>query len=170
MAFQFNFGSPTPTSDVPATTHSAGLPCTELFFSSHIPKLHLQPTRIHPSLLIHNPLLSTIHYNTPGHKDIEPGVYEGGLALWEAAIDLVAFLEKTENIEKYIKRKRIIELGCGAGIPGIYAIENGAQCVDFQDYVMTIYLQRAEAECYIIECASARNDDDAKFVTKYDTV
>jgi len=138
MSFHFNFGSPSPDVSsiaVPASQTQQPIPCSELHFSSHLPKLHIQPTRIHPALLINNPFITTIHYNTPGHKDIEKGVYEGGLALWEAAIDLVAFIEKNENTEKYIKRKRIMELGCGAGIPGIYAIEGGATSVDFQDYV-----------------------------------
>lgn len=31
---------------------------------------------------------------------------------------------------------RVLELGCGAGLPGIVALLHGA-CVDFQDYVST---------------------------------
>ncbi|XP_065912852.1 histidine protein methyltransferase 1 homolog isoform X2 [Dysidea avara] len=41
--------------------------------------------------------------------DLVPGVYEGGLKIWE-------------------------ELGCGAGLPGIFAALHGAEHATFQDY------------------------------------
>ncbi len=65
------------------------------------------------------------------HSDLIPGVYEGGLKLWECAIDLVHFLSKS-NID--FSGMRILELGCGTGLPGIYSAIRGAKDVHFQDY------------------------------------
>jgi hypothetical protein len=56
------------------------------------------------------------------NSDLVPGVYEGGLKLWEGSIDLVKALEKesqTGNLS--FSGKRVLELGCGHALPGIYA-------------------------------------------------
>jgi predicted nicotinamide N-methyase len=34
--------------------------------------------------------------------------------------------------------KTVLDLGCGAGVLGIFALLNGAQRVDFQDYVSNL--------------------------------
>ncbi|CAG9317606.1 unnamed protein product [Blepharisma stoltei] len=60
-------------------------------------------------------------------SDIIPGHYEGGLRLWECALDLTNYLK---NIEI---KGRVLELGCGHGLPGIYCLSRGAEVV-FQDY------------------------------------
>ncbi|XP_018336428.1 histidine protein methyltransferase 1 homolog isoform X1 [Agrilus planipennis] len=64
------------------------------------------------------------------HSDLLSGVYEGGLKVWECTFDLVNFL-----IEKDINfmSKKVLDLGCGVGIVGIWAILKGATVV-FQDY------------------------------------
>ncbi|XP_076360774.1 histidine protein methyltransferase 1 homolog isoform X2 [Tachypleus tridentatus] len=64
------------------------------------------------------------------HSDLVSGVYEGGLKVWECALDLVEFLS-TENILE--NGMKILELGCGAGLPGIFAFLKGAT-VHFQDF------------------------------------
>ncbi|XP_031573617.1 histidine protein methyltransferase 1 homolog [Actinia tenebrosa] len=64
------------------------------------------------------------------NKDLVPDLYEGGLKIWECAVDLVEFLEQKEV---KFEDKRVLELGCGAGLPGIFGLMKGA-CVDFQDY------------------------------------
>lgn len=68
------------------------------------------------------------------NTDLIPSSYEGGLKIWECSIDLVNYLHKL-SLEKKVdfKDKNVLELGCGAGLPGIYAFLNGAN-VHFQDY------------------------------------
>lgn len=63
-------------------------------------------------------------------SDLLPGKYEGGLKVWEGAIDLCNYIA---SINLDFKNKKVFELGCGAGIPGIYALKNGA-VVHFQDF------------------------------------
>ncbi|TNV72927.1 hypothetical protein FGO68_gene11241 [Halteria grandinella] len=65
-------------------------------------------------------------------SDLVPGVYEGGLKLWECSIDLARYI--VNNREAFIG-KRVLELGCGQGIPGIATLKYGqAAQVVFQDY------------------------------------
>ena len=67
---------------------------------------------------------------TKNSSDLIPSIYEGGLKIWECSLDLVGYL-----IERRIEfeGKRVLEIGCGAGLPGIFAVLKGAK-VDFQDY------------------------------------
>uniref|UniRef100_A0A023GKN9 protein-histidine N-methyltransferase n=1 Tax=Amblyomma triste TaxID=251400 RepID=A0A023GKN9_AMBTT len=62
--------------------------------------------------------------------DIVPSVYEGGMKVWECSIDLAEYMENNLNIDDETK---VLELGCGAGLPGLLACLKGAS-VDFQDY------------------------------------
>ncbi|KAF9292644.1 Histidine protein methyltransferase 1 [Mortierella alpina] len=67
-----------------------------------------------------------------GTSDLVKGVYEGGLKTWECALDLVAYLaEQQENFDG----KRVLELGCGSALPGIYVLtQSDSVEVDLQDY------------------------------------
>ena len=69
------------------------------------------------------------------NSDLIPSVYEGGMKIWECSVDLIQFLHKivAEQGELVMAGKKVLELGCGAGLPGIYALLNGAT-VHFQDY------------------------------------
>ncbi len=53
-------------------------------------------------------------------SDLTPGVYEGGLKLWEGSMDLVEFLVKHQVP---LSGMRVMELGCGHALPGIYAAQ-----------------------------------------------
>lgn len=64
------------------------------------------------------------------HTDLIPGKYEGGLKIWECSIDLATYLVENSSI---IKGYTVLELGCGAGLPGIVAYLHGAS-VTFQDF------------------------------------
>ncbi|PKA50938.1 hypothetical protein AXF42_Ash007594 [Apostasia shenzhenica] len=69
------------------------------------------------------------------NSDLEPGKYEGGLKLWEGSIDLVkTLLTEIRNGQLTFKSKRILELGCGHALPGIFARLEGATTVHFQDF------------------------------------
>ena len=56
----------------------------------------------------------------------------GGFKLWECAIDLAAHLRHLQQSGKFqLTGKRVMELGCGHGLPGIVALLAGAE-VHFQ--------------------------------------
>ena len=69
----------------------------------------------------------------------------GGFKLWECAVDLASFLSnewqigmrlglgpmKGPTMGRTLAGKRVLELGCGHGLPGIVALINGAE-VHFQ--------------------------------------
>ncbi|KAJ2948992.1 hypothetical protein O0L34_g5931 [Tuta absoluta] len=65
------------------------------------------------------------------HSDLVPGKYEGGLKIWECTYDLVEYLSGQRQLS--LKNMKVLDLGCGAGILGIYALIEGAS-VTFQDY------------------------------------
>lgn len=65
------------------------------------------------------------------HSDLLPGVYEGGLKVWECAFDLLEYLVES-GME--FSGSRVLDLGCGNGLLGIFALLNGAEEVHFQDY------------------------------------
>ncbi|XP_026165319.1 histidine protein methyltransferase 1 homolog [Mastacembelus armatus] len=71
-------------------------------------------------------------------SDLISGVYEGGLKVWECTYDLLELLEK--NGETF-GGKRVLDLGCGAGLLGILAVKRGARQVHFQDYNSTVIEQ-----------------------------
>ncbi|CAI0453196.1 unnamed protein product [Linum tenue] len=68
-------------------------------------------------------------------SDLVAGVYEGGLKLWEGSLDLVkAIRSEIHKGELSFRGKKVLELGCGHGLPGIFACLEGAAAVHFQDF------------------------------------
>ena len=71
--------------------------------------------------------------DTPlGDSDLVSGVYEGGLKVWDCSFDLVDFVYARRD-EMFVG-KRVIELGCGQGLPGVMALRVGAAKVAFADF------------------------------------
>ncbi|KAH6778180.1 putative methyltransferase family protein [Perilla frutescens var. hirtella] len=69
------------------------------------------------------------------NSDLVPGKYEGGLKLWEGSLDLIAALSsEMQNGRLSFTGKRVLELGCGHGLPGIFACLKAAAAVHFQDF------------------------------------
>lgn len=68
----------------------------------------------------------------PLETDLVPGIYEGGLKVWECSVDLVNFLMSCDD--GMSMQGRVLELGCGIGLPGIFAADLGAESVTFQDF------------------------------------
>ncbi|GIL79487.1 hypothetical protein Vretimale_18370 [Volvox reticuliferus] len=77
-------------------------------------------------------------------SDLVPGKYEGGFKLWECSLDLcTTLLDRYKvvpdrvltdpELTTELNGKRVLELGCGHGLPGILALMSGAE-VHFQDY------------------------------------
>uniref|UniRef100_A0A0N4ZNW1 protein-histidine N-methyltransferase n=1 Tax=Parastrongyloides trichosuri TaxID=131310 RepID=A0A0N4ZNW1_PARTI len=66
-------------------------------------------------------------------SDLVPNVYEGGFKVWECSLDICSYLIKYSSTINF-KNKRVLELGCGAGLPGIIASLLGATKICFQDF------------------------------------
>ena len=60
-----------------------------------------------------------------------PNVYEGGCELWESTVDLLNFLSRNR---KLMENQTVLDLGCGSGLLGIFALQIGAEKVIFQDF------------------------------------
>ena len=56
--------------------------------------------------------------------DLVPGQYEGGLKIWECSEDLVSYLSL--STAEVLRGKKVLELGCGAGLPGLLAFKHRA--------------------------------------------
>ncbi|NXP08393.1 MET18 methyltransferase, partial [Thinocorus orbignyianus] len=69
------------------------------------------------------------------HSDLIPGVYEGGLKIWECTFDLLDYFSEAEI---QFANKTVLDLGCGAGLLGIVALKGDAGQVHFQDYNSTV--------------------------------
>eukprot|EP01026_Neomeris_dumetosa_P083519 TRINITY_DN97194_c0_g1_i1.p1 TRINITY_DN97194_c0_g1~~TRINITY_DN97194_c0_g1_i1.p1 ORF type:complete len:306 (-),score=38.64 TRINITY_DN97194_c0_g1_i1:188-1105(-) len=77
------------------------------------------------------------------NMDVVKGKYEGGFKLWEGAVDLANYLIEFWKLSNNsqgalvqgadLQQSKVLELGCGQGIPGIIAGLCGAE-VHFQDY------------------------------------
>ncbi len=70
---------------------------------------------------------SSSSYSLASH-DLVKGKYEGGLKLWECAIDLTEYLVRERVVEEMVSKSsktkpfRVLELGCGHGVPGIASL------------------------------------------------
>ncbi|XP_045498482.1 histidine protein methyltransferase 1 homolog isoform X1 [Colias croceus] len=81
-------------------------------------------------LQINNGTDNAVELAEKEHSDLITGKYEGGLKIWECTYDLIEYLEEN-NI--CLENKKVVDLGCGSGILGIYAFQKHAS-VTFQDY------------------------------------
>lgn len=118
---------------------------------------------------------SVVKSAAASHSDLLPAVYEGGLTVWECGCDLAEFISG-EGMD--IKGKSVIELGCGAGLPGICAMKCGAEKVYFQDYnsevisyftIPNVQLNKTTCQCRFFSGdwgefqKYARNQPDMRF-------
>lgn len=70
--------------------------------------------------------------------DVIPNEYEGGATIWECTKDLLNYLANERDI---LKNKTVLDLGCGLGLLGVFALIYGeASTVDFQDYNTNVIL------------------------------
>jgi 2-polyprenyl-3-methyl-5-hydroxy-6-metoxy-1,4-benzoquinol methylase len=68
------------------------------------------------------------------NTDLIPAVYEGGLKIWECTKDLADYLTADDGVAENLEDKRVLDLGCGAGILGLVCLKQKAAHVEFQDY------------------------------------
>lgn len=93
-------------------------------------------------------------------NDLVPGVYEGGLKVWESSMDLVQYMhndDKNDNAAGVLsmlpteriptdRPLRFLELGCGHGVPSCYLLRHVARLgllqktqfwlTDYNDFVI----------------------------------
>ncbi|PON55672.1 S-adenosyl-L-methionine-dependent methyltransferase [Parasponia andersonii] len=111
-------------------------PCVEVTFSEASPsvKYTLEPVNLDGLTLLKG-RVSTREVFALSNSDLVPGKYEGGLKLWEGSLDLVKALRSEVGNERLaFTGKRVLELGCGHGLPGIFACLEGAAAIHFQDF------------------------------------
>ncbi|XP_048213740.1 histidine protein methyltransferase 1 homolog [Perognathus longimembris pacificus] len=93
---------------------------------------HFKMSVVKNSLLKGNfPGENMVSTSLSSHSDLIPGVYEGGLKIWECTFDLLAHLTKAKI---NFAGKKVLDLGCGSGLLGIFAFKVGAKEIHFQDY------------------------------------
>uniref|UniRef100_A0A0E0M0B2 protein-histidine N-methyltransferase n=1 Tax=Oryza punctata TaxID=4537 RepID=A0A0E0M0B2_ORYPU len=112
-------------------------PAVEVLLSEESPVVagELEPVVIDDYLSIYKGRASTSDVFGVKNSDLVPGKYEGGLKLWEGSLDLVKTLDSDIKEDRLlVEGKRVLELGCGHGLPGIYAGLKGAGLVHFQDF------------------------------------
>lgn len=100
-------------------------------------------------------------------SDLIPGKYEGGFKLWECALDLCSFLCKEFRIKslgegKPLQGKRVLELGCGHGLPGVLCLLAGAE-VHFQDYNHEVITCLTMANVHVNSQQYLKNSPSVRF-------
>ncbi|KAJ1360961.1 hypothetical protein KIN20_020097 [Parelaphostrongylus tenuis] len=68
-------------------------------------------------------------------------VYEGGFKVWECCYDLCKLIHSESSL---IRGRRVLELGCGAGLPAILCALRGAAHItlhDYNEYVIRCFTQ-----------------------------
>ncbi|KAK7148438.1 hypothetical protein R3I93_012692 [Phoxinus phoxinus] len=91
-------------------------------------------------------------------SDLITGVYEGGLKIWECTYDLLQYIDDEGET---FTGKRVLDLGCGAGLLGILALKRGAIKVDFQDYNSTVIEQLTVPNVFL-NCEDDDDDDETE--------
>nr|XP_043639689.1 histidine protein methyltransferase 1 homolog [Erigeron canadensis] len=66
--------------------------------------------------------------------DLMPSKSDGSSKSWDSSFDLTNVLkQEIRDAQLSFRGKRVLELGCGYGLPGIFACLKGASVVHFQD-------------------------------------
>ncbi|CAL5088691.1 unnamed protein product [Urochloa decumbens] len=131
FGFGFGFGFDSGAPSVPPP------PAVEVQLSEESPvaAASLDPVVVDDSLTIYKGRVSTSDVFGVKDSDLVPGKYEGGLKLWEGSLDLMKALNyDIKEGRLLLEGKRVLELGCGHGLPGIFAGLKSAGLIHFQDF------------------------------------
>ena len=122
----------------------------------------------HPSvsyIQVHEPaekLAKTLKDAKLRTSDLIAGKYEGGMTLWECSVDLMAHMSGER-----VRGKRVVELGCGFGLPGLLAHQLGARSVHFQDYNASVINSVTAPSC-VLQSYGGDGSDFHAFMTSYE--
>jgi len=132
-----NLDTSTPTlKKVPYNPSNPALPIPQYAIyasgNSEVPKKHGQSAKMDFISLL-NPELPIlgIKDENEDETDIVTGKYEGGMVIWECSIDLI------EKLPKLVRPdiKRVLELGCGQGLPAVSLSQKfDLEVLTMQDY------------------------------------
>jgi len=148
--FQFNFFEASECKQAPLTEPSSEQIAYEVLASDGLKELQgASKVQITPDIELVKGTISSEEAATLlgvtelKESDLVPSVYEGGFKLWEGAVDLSQFLCQQHQLDAAalkdprstnpLQGKKVLELGCGHGLPGIISLLAGAH-VHFQDY------------------------------------
>ena len=96
-------------------------------------------------------------------SDLVKGKYEGGAKLWEGAMDLTRFLLEDAASVVRLENARVLELGCGHGLPGLACAMRGAREVVLADYnpdvLETLTVPNARANGFLQDAKDDENGD-----------
>jgi 2-polyprenyl-3-methyl-5-hydroxy-6-metoxy-1,4-benzoquinol methylase len=95
------------------------------------------------------------------HTDLISAVYEGGFKIWECTKDLADYLSGEESTNHMVD-KRVLDLGCGAGILGLLCLKQNGRHVEFQDYNEEV-LQHVTM---VNVCLNMNDDEDCAIAEK----
>ena len=85
--------------------------------SRHVLRKPVQPEDLLQTLVSGDTAASTT--DDLNSSDLVSGVYEGGFKLWECARDVMEVMERRRLEGKLaVRGARVLEAGCGAGLPG----------------------------------------------------
>ena len=125
-------------------------------------------------------LITPATMNLEEERDIISGQYEGGFKVWECSYDLAEIIFET-NLARPSKQIRILELGCGHGVPGIVAmmtIDDIAEIVfsDFNDEVLelttwpNIILNSPSEKLKNVRCIAGDWSSISNMIDKFDLI
>lgn len=137
-------------------------PCLEVLSSevSAGVKCPVEPVNV-AGLTLLKGRVSTEEVFALSNSDLVPGKYEGGLKLWEGSLDLIAALSsEMQDGRLSFHGKRVLELGCGHGLPGIFACLKAAAAVHFQDFNVEVL------QCLTIPNVTANIEKEGHINTK----
>lgn len=153
MSFSFGFdGGPTPApsepvseatpSAPPAAEHQPSearweaeqWPIEEVVVEAgavrHTLRKPVQPEALLPELIGDGEKVSDLD-----SSDLVKGVYEGGFKLWECARDMMQVMEELRlQGALTVRGARVLEAGCGVGLPAALALQLGCAELVLQDY------------------------------------
>lgn len=93
-------------------------------------------------------------------NDLISSVYEGGFKIWECTEDLMKYLSESGDCKR-IKGKTVIDIGCGVGLLGVYALKFcHADFVTFQDFNKNVILD-ATGPTALINTQSGRDGENS---------
>ena len=139
--FAFGFEAPSdaaiPTAPVAAATRPAveHAPSEEAAYAAHWPTEHVRVGEETLAACAQPADALSLIGGASAEADVTPGVYEGGFKIWECALDLLEVMEARRAAGALtLHGARVLEAGCGAGLPGVLALRRGCASLVLQDF------------------------------------